>query len=208
MPSVPTRQARVFLNGPFDKSYEPLAIALIAALVAMGKRPTCVLEVPGVGQVRIDRILKHIASCSLSIHDLSRVQRSLVGGKRIPRFNMPFELGLAMAVASFDRGRPPHGYLLLEAKAYRLQHTLSDVNGFDPYIHHGTQHGIIRCMLNAFGGESPQQIEMIGAITRDLGRFVAATKQRFRAPLMFEAEIFRRTVAAAADIVDLHRAAN
>ena len=48
---------------------------------------------------------------------------------------MPFELGMAVALA---RGNNSRRFVLLETKRYRLQRTLSDLNGFDPGIHEGT----------------------------------------------------------------------
>ena len=45
---------------------------------------------------------------------------------------MPFEVGLAVATA---RWRPAHQWFLLEARAYRIQRTLSDLGGTDAYIH-------------------------------------------------------------------------
>jgi hypothetical protein len=78
---------------------------------------------------RLDRILELISACGYSFHDLSRVQRS--GGA--PRFNMPFEVGLAVATA---RWRPVnHQWFLFEATPFRVQRTLSDLGGTDPYIH-------------------------------------------------------------------------
>jgi len=80
-----------------------------------------------------------MSDCEVSIHDLSRVG--------LPsRFNMPFELGLACAVAEL---RPPHAFILLEKIPYRMQVTLSDMNGRDPYIHNGTIRGVIDSVLNA-----------------------------------------------------------
>jgi hypothetical protein len=76
----------------------------------------------------LDRILELLAACRYSFHDLSRVQLS--GGA--PRFNMPFEVGVAVATA---RWRPAHQWFLLEARPYRIQHTLSDLGGTDAYIH-------------------------------------------------------------------------
>src|SRR5216683_1430874 len=49
-----------------------------------------------------------------------------------PRFNMPFEVGLAVATA---RWRPARQRFLLEARPYRVQQTLSDLGGTDAYIH-------------------------------------------------------------------------
>jgi hypothetical protein len=86
------RRRSVFLNVPFDESYEPLFVALISALVALGRIPRCVLELPEMGSGRLARILQLIRSCSISIHDLSRVGLPV-------RFNMPFELGIAVALS-------------------------------------------------------------------------------------------------------------
>jgi len=36
----------VFLNVPFDQAYEPIFVALITSLVALGRNPRCVLEIP------------------------------------------------------------------------------------------------------------------------------------------------------------------
>src|SRR5438093_5118087 len=98
MPSgTDLRRRSVFLNVPFDKSYEPLFVGLISALVALGRTPRCVLELPEMGQGRLVRILRLIQSCGVSIHDLSRVGLPV-------RFNMPFELGIAVALARVNRG--------------------------------------------------------------------------------------------------------
>lgn len=198
------RRGTVFLNVPFDSKYEPLFVALIASLVALKRQPTCVLDVPGDGAVRRDRLIEHIADCELSIHDLSRVQSGRVNNSLVPRFNMPFELGLAMAIARFDRQRPKHGLFVLEEKRHRLRWTLSDVNGIDPQIHGGTQRGVIRCMLNLLAGGAVGQIQRIELIAKDLLRFVRATCRESDAEDMFEPYVFRQTLAAAAVIVEAH----
>ncbi len=115
---------RVFLNVPYDEEYEPLFVALLAALPVLGCRPTCALEAADAGQGRLDRILALITSCEASIHDLSRTQVS--GRVRAPRFNMPFELGVCCAVARIG-GR--HRYYVFEEKPFRLQKSLSDLGG-------------------------------------------------------------------------------
>ena len=102
-------------------------VALIAGLCAFGLRPRATLEIPGPKR-RLDRILELISACRYSFHDLSRVQLS----RGAPRFNMPFEVGLAVATA---RWRPAHQWFLLEARPFRVQQTLSDLGGTDAYIH-------------------------------------------------------------------------
>jgi hypothetical protein len=55
------------------------------------------VEIPG-GARRLDRILRLIRSCRYSFHDLSRVELDR-NPPPTPRFNMPFELGLAIGLA-------------------------------------------------------------------------------------------------------------
>lgn len=97
------------------------------------------MEVAEGGSGRLRRLLQLIAECEVSIHDLSRVGMPA-------RFNMPFELGLACAIADLT---PPHAFILLEKHRFRLQRTLSDMNGLDPYIHDGNVRGVIECVLDA-----------------------------------------------------------
>ena len=88
----------VFLNVPFDIGYERLFVALISALVSLGRVPRCVLEIPEQGIGRLSRIFRLVRTCPVSVHDLSRVGQPV-------RFNMPFELGLAVALYRME-GRP------------------------------------------------------------------------------------------------------
>src|SRR3990172_6569726 len=134
---MPARRApsRVFVNVPYDGPYERLFVSLIAGLVALGRQPVCALAAPDTGKGRLRRILDLIARCDLSIHDLSRVQRA----RGVPRFNMPFELGLCCAVARFRRG---HRYYVFEEQRHRLSKSLSDLGGYDPQVHGGTPRGI------------------------------------------------------------------
>jgi hypothetical protein len=138
-----SRKSDVFFNVPYDTEYEPLYLALIAGLTGLGLVPRCVLEIPS-NKARLDRILDLIKECGSSLHDLSRVKPS--GG--IPRFNMPFEAGLAVAWAQLS-GK--HRWFALEEKSFRIQKSLSDLNGFDPLIHGGTAAGVLRALVNAFG---------------------------------------------------------
>lgn len=182
----------VFLNLPFDAAYRPLLVALLAGLTALGFDPHCVLEVPSGGQNRLDRIYGLIASCGASIHDLSRVSRS--GPLRVPRFNMPFELGLAYAIAR----RQSHSFFVLEERSHRLQASLSDLNGHDPHIHEGTQDGILRCVLDCFGTQSRQPtFATLKFLTRKLSRAVATLEHDQGVLHPFHPYIFRQAVAAA-----------
>ena len=116
------RLARVFLNLPYDSKFENLFLAYICAVHAFGMDPQITLGIAG-GTRRLDRIFELIQSCEFSVHDLSRVQLDRAK-PRTPRFNMPFELGLAVAWEMLGSGR--HMWFVMEAVNYRLAKSLSD----------------------------------------------------------------------------------
>jgi hypothetical protein len=145
-------RADVFINLRFDRRGEGLYLALIAGLVGLGLNPRCVLEVPR-SRDRLHRIFDLIRGCAYSIHDLSCVSLATAGPFRVPRFNMPFELGLAVALtlAQQERpSRPVHEWAVFECRPYRLVHSLSDLNGYDQYTHGGTPAGILEVLGDLF----------------------------------------------------------
>jgi len=139
------RKGHVFINVPFDPQFELQYIAIITGLVTLGFIPHSTLEVPATTD-RLHRIFDLIRSCEFSIHDLSRVQMSATR-PRCPRFNMPFEAGLALSV-NFAGIR--HECAFFEAQRHRLEKSLSDLNGYDPYIHHGHVKGVLRALSDLF----------------------------------------------------------
>jgi hypothetical protein len=136
----------VFLNIPYDGAFENLLLAYISAISAFGFAPRATLEIP-FGERRLDRILSLVVECKYSIHDLSRVQVDRVR-PRTPRFNMPFELGLAVALQKTKV--PNHAWVVCESVVRRINKSLSDLDGTDPYIHGGTIKGVFRELCNVF----------------------------------------------------------
>jgi hypothetical protein len=197
VPPLSTDSQSVFLNVPFDRRYAPLFTALVSSLTALGRKPHCVLEVPSSGRNRLDRILELIASCGASVHDLSRV--SLSHSPRVPRFNMPFELGMTWVLARLsDRG---HSLFVLEERSYRLQASLSDLNGHDPHIHNGTQTGILRCMLDCFG--APEGQPPLATLRKLARRLTLSAKQLMREQGItepFHPHLFRQIVDVASEL--------
>jgi hypothetical protein len=140
------RPKSVFLNIPYDPSFTRLYIAYIAAVASFGFIPKATLQIPA-SRRRLDRILSLISSSDYSLHDLSRVQLDLTP-PRTPRFNMPFELGLTVAL---QKSRiPRHSWIVLESRPHRLLKSLSDLNGTDPFIHSGTVRGLLRELSSIF----------------------------------------------------------
>jgi hypothetical protein len=178
----------VFLNVPFDQGYEPLFVALISSLVALGRVPRSVLEVPEQGDGRLVRILHLIRSCPVSIHDLSRVGLPV-------RFNMPFELGIAVALSRVE-GR--HKFIMLEAKRHRLQRTLSDANGIDPGIHGATVRGIMSCVLSHLGKpRGNPDPGIVARIHRQLWKTTPFFKRTHGRANLYSRSIFGELVAGA-----------
>ena len=138
---------RVFINIPYDKKFERLFLAYIAGISAYGMFPHATLEITDSPR-RLEKILKLERSCDYSIHDLSRVQLDRAR-PRVPRFNMPFELGLCVADANRREGQKQN-WFVFEAVANRIDKSLSDLKGTDPKIHGGTVRGVLSGLCNAF----------------------------------------------------------
>ncbi len=84
--------SHVFINCPFDKQYQPIREAIIFAIFDCGFIPRSVLEENNSSDVRFEKI-KHLISISkFGVHDISRT--SLDSRNKLPRFNMPLELGV------------------------------------------------------------------------------------------------------------------
>jgi hypothetical protein len=142
---------QVFINCPFDKTYLPLLRAMVFVLKACGYVPRCALEADNAAEVRVEKILRIIGECGLSIHDISRTQ--LDRKSRLPRFNMPFELGLFLGAAKLGGSHHQRkGALILDVEKFRYQKFLSDIAGQDIKAHANDEAlliGAIREWLNS-----------------------------------------------------------
>jgi hypothetical protein len=124
----------VFINCPFDDIYTPLFNAIIFTIHDIGFRPRCALEASNAGQVRLDKLYQIISECKYSVHNLSRAQ--LDNKTRLPRFNMPLELGIDLGCKRFSNGvQNEKVILILDSKPYRYQKFISDITGQDIYAH-------------------------------------------------------------------------
>lgn len=188
------RTSTVFLNCPFDKKYEPLYLAQIAGLCGLGLVPRSVLELPG--RVRLDKLLSLIRSCDCSLNDLSRVELAK-GNPPCPRFNMPFELGLAVAVHQFSKKNPCY---VLESRKYRLQKSLSDANGFDPFIHRGKPLGVLQVLTNIFHKPNQPTVAQLKALYKKLNVIAEAIKKNNRTSDLYSASGFKDIVLAAVQL--------
>ena len=131
----------VFVNVPFDDTYAPLFEALVFAVTACGYRVRCALEEDDSGNIRMDKLDRLIRQSPRSIHDLSRIE---IGDNDLPRFNMPFELGLAIGAKRFGPRRNTDAIKVMVAEPYKLPAYLSDLGGNDPSAHHRNPDKVIK----------------------------------------------------------------
>lgn len=192
---MPYSPRSAFLNVPYDPRYERLFLAFVAGLCAFGLRPQATLEIPGPGR-RLDRIVELMQACRYSFHDLSRVQSS----NGAPRFNMPFELGLAVLIASQTR----HQWFVFEERRHRLQRSLSDLNGTDPHIHRARPRRLLTELTNALvrAQRQPSLDTLIGAY-----RFLRRSAEPIRTQYgtLFGARPFGELVVLATEYAAEHR---
>jgi hypothetical protein len=137
----------VFINCPFDKRYLVLFRACVFTVLDAGFIPRCSLEVDDATQSRLSAILALIEGSAYGIHDLSRVQLDSVS--KLPRFNMPFELGLFYSAKHFgSSGQKRKKCIVLESERYRHQKFISDIAGVDVTPHDNSSEKLILALRN------------------------------------------------------------
>lgn len=137
----------VFINCPFDTEYRPLLRTLVFTLMEYGLNPRIATEIDDSGSTRIEKIKNLICYSKYSIHDISRME-SLNSGD-LPRFNMPFELGMDIGARTYNKGKLKHKVcLILEKERYRYQSVISDLAGQDIRNHNADPELLIGCIRN------------------------------------------------------------
>ena len=126
----------VFINCPFDAQFKPILQAIIFAVIDCGFVVRCSLEIDDSSEVRIDKIYRLMGECKFGIHDISRTE--LDRKTRLPRFNMPFELGVFLGAKRFgNKKQREKSCLILDKEPYRYQSFISDIGGQDIRPHNG-----------------------------------------------------------------------
>lgn len=134
--AVRTSTDDVFINCPFDVSYAATFRALIFTILACGFRPRSARELDDGGQTRIDKLYNLIGECRYGIHDLSRTE--LDAANKLPRFNMPLELGIFLGAKRYGgKAQEAKRVLILDIEQYRYQRFISDLAGMDIHGHDG-----------------------------------------------------------------------
>jgi hypothetical protein len=133
----------VFINCPFSADYQAHFQAIVFTVVRSGFTPRCARESDDGGEVRLDKICRIIRECPYSVHDISKTE--LDAGSGLPRFNMPFELGLVLGAKRFGgRSLGRKKTLIFDRDPYRYQSYISDIAGQDIHEHKGDVDQLIR----------------------------------------------------------------
>jgi len=115
-----------------------------------------------------------IRGCKYRIHDISRIQRT----GQLPRFNMPFELGLDIGIKEARKPRlKGKNLLILETDGYRFQQFISDLKEFEVAAHHNKVPEVINHVRNWLNGAKPKKKPFPD------GKWLYAEYRKFRANL-------------------------
>ena len=152
--TVDTYRRSVFLNVPFDPDYMPLFDAMVFTVCDCGFYPRNAREQQDSGQIRVEKLFKLIDDSKYGIHDISRTDLDKVN--RLPRFNMPFELGLFIGAHQWGSGRNRRKVtLVLDREPYRYQKFLSDIAGQDIRSHGNHQRALITVVRDWLSDNAP-----------------------------------------------------
>lgn len=181
---------KVFLNVPYEAEYEEIFIAFLSTIVCLGREPIIVAEVPDEGGGRLPRIFDELSNCRVSIHEMGWIK----DGE--PRFNMPFELGIAWALRKTNP-RTRHHIIVFEEKSFRLNRTLSDWSGSDPKIHGGSAEKAIGGLLDALARKNVElTVEKVMEIYRKGCLLAKEIKKENHSEDLYSARAFRNLVGS------------
>ena len=152
----------VFINCPFDKSYKPLFQAVVFAIHHCGLIARCSLEVSDSAEFRLRKIMRLISECKYAVHDISKT--TLDSKNRLPRFNMPLELGIFLGCKQFGDGiHKKKVCLIMDKEKYRYQKFISDIAGQDIVAHGNSTDKAIAEIRNWLSSETRQLLIPGGA---------------------------------------------
>lgn len=109
---------------------------MLFSVYACEFRPRCAREINDSSQNRLAKIQQIIRESQFGVHDISIME--LDSKTKLPRFNMPFELGLFLAAKDFGSNNQKRKVaLILDSGDYRYRDALSDISGQDIANHRG-----------------------------------------------------------------------
>jgi hypothetical protein len=161
----------VFINCPIDDAYKPLFRAVVFAVLRCGYAVRCALEEDDASEIRLSKIFRMIAESRFGIHDLSRT--ALDRRSRLPRFNMPFELGIFLAAKYFGRNEHDRKVcLVFERRRHSYETFISDIKGQDIVAHSNVPRTAVTTVRDWLASNSPRRrLEGGHMVWRDYNAF-------------------------------------
>lgn len=148
-------EQNVFINCPFDNDFKPLLKALVFELIYLGFSPK-LSQTLSSSAIRVNQIKNLIKNCKFGIHDLSRSKAMDAG--ELPRFNMPYELGLDIGALEYgSRKLKTKRILILETERFHYQKVISDIAGQDIENHNDDPKTLITKVRNWFSANFPEE---------------------------------------------------
>ncbi|WP_158975478.1 hypothetical protein [Cellulophaga sp. L1A9] len=152
----------VFINCPFDNDFRPLLKALVFELIYLGFSPK-LSQTLSSSSIRVNEIKNLIRTCKFGIHDLSRSKAMIIG--ELPRFNMPYELGLDIGALEFgSKNLKTKKILILETEKYHYQKVISDIAGQDIENHDDDPKTLITKVRNWFSANFPEETLVVQSV--------------------------------------------
>lgn len=138
-------------------------------IIVCGFQPRTTLEVTDAGSMRMEKIFGLIASCKYGIHDISRTELST---NKLPRFNIPLELGLFLGAQKFDplTARQKQT-LIMDRTQFRYQQFISDLAGMGIASHDGVVRNLVHIVRNWLRAHSEQSLPSGRSIWEEHKRF-------------------------------------
>ena len=133
----------VFLNCPFDDIYRPLFEVAVFTIIRCKFNVRCALEESDSSEIRLYKIFRIISECKFGVHDLSMTELDIE--TNLPRFNMPFELGLFLSAKYFDNDQDKI-CLIFEKQPHTYEKYISDIKGQDISSHNYNPQTLIKKM--------------------------------------------------------------
>jgi hypothetical protein len=116
---------------------------------------------------------------------------------------MPFELGVLLGWLKTNK-KSTHTWFVFESVKWRLQKSLSDLDGTDPYIHGGQVRGVFRELSNALVKSRYQPtVRQMYAVYRDIKTASPLVMKSAGATSLFGARVFERLVVLATKYAEL-----
>jgi hypothetical protein len=163
-------ESNVFINCPFDNKYTPLLRTLVFTTLYLDLTPHLSQTISS-SNIRINQIKQHIKSCKYGIHDLSRSKAMIKN--ELPRFNMPYELGLDIGAMEYGVARlKTKKILILETERYHYQKVISDIAGQDIYSHDDNPQTLVKRVRDWFSINSDNKVAPTSEIWTAYNQFI------------------------------------